>query len=235
MTKLAQPAARCRVVLVDDHPLFRQGLAQMLALEPGLAVCGEAEDVAQAKTVTATQRPDLVVVDVSLKSGDGIELVKDLKALYPRLPTVVLSMHDEVLYAERALRAGAAGYVMKRASTGEVLQAIRQVLAGAVYVSADIKNRLLLRLAGAPAPARSPLELLSDRELEVYRLTGEGLTLPQIAAQLKIATSTVETHRAKIKTKFGLQTMAELFRHAAQWAGEATAATPQKPRRRPRR
>jgi DNA-binding NarL/FixJ family response regulator len=213
------PAAkRHRILLVDDHPLFRQGLAQLLALEPDLAVCGQAEDTAQAVRTVETQRPDLVIVDISLNGGDGIELVKDLKATHPKLPTLVVSMHDEVLYAERALRAGALGYVMKRAGTGEVLEAIRHALVGEVYVSPDMKNRLLLRLAGLPTPEMSPLAQLSDRELEVYRLTGDGLNLRQIAKQLKISTSTVESHRARIKEKLGLSTAAELVRHALQWS-----------------
>lgn len=225
MKKTAFAKHRQRVVLVDDHPLFRQGLAQMLAVEPGLLVCGEAADAPQAKRVVAAQRPDLVIVDISLASGDGIELVKDLQAMHPGLPMLVLSMHDEVLYAERALRAGARGYVMKRASTGEVLTAIRQVLAGEFYVSPDIKNRLLQRLTVAGFTPASPLEMLSDRELEVYRLTGDGLTLPQIAKHLQISPSTVESHRARIKAKLGLRTREELVRHAVQWAERVARLT----------
>jgi DNA-binding NarL/FixJ family response regulator len=213
---------RFRVLLVDDHPIFRQGLAQMVALDPDLTVCGEAEDVPQAMRATEKLRPDLVVVDVSLRDGDGIELVKDLKAAYPKLPLLVLSMHDEVLYAERALRAGALGYVMKRASTGEVLQAIQQALAGEIYVSADIKNRLLQRITGNGRTAGSTLEKLSDRELEVYRLLGEGLNMPQIGKQLKISPSTVESHAGHIRTKLGLKTYAELTRHALRWADQLT-------------
>jgi len=211
---------RHRIFLVEDHPIFRQGLTQVLTLEPDLAVCGNADSATQAKQGIAGCRPDLVLVDVSLADGDGIELVKDLKALYPKLPLLVLSMHDEVLYAERALRAGALGYVMKRASTGEVLRAIRLALAGEIYVSADIKNRLVeRRLTGHWMPA-SLMDSLTDRELEVYRLSGEGLTTTQIARHLKISPSTVDSHRAHIKEKLGLKSWAEFIRHAGQWVNQ---------------
>ena len=209
---------RHRVLLVDDHPIFRQGLAQTIAAEPNLTVCAQAEDAASARAAVPAHRPDLVIVDVSLKDGDGLELVKDLKAAHPALRLLVVSMHDEVLYAERALRAGALGYVMKRASTGEVVTAIQQAMRGEMFVSAAIRDRLVQRAMGAPPALASPLEVLSDRELEIYRLLGEGMNQPEVARHLKISSSTVESHVARIRAKLGLKSGGELTRHALRWA-----------------
>src|ERR1044071_5918316 len=167
--------AKTRVLLVDDHPILRKGLAQMINLEADMMVCGEAEDGPKAFDLAGTCNPDVAVIDVCLKGGNGIELVKNLKARFPDLPTLVLSMYDESLYAERALRAGSLGYIMKEEAIEQVLVAIRRVLAGEIFLSDKMKAKMLQQLAtGKPKGVMSPIEALTDRELEVFRLIGEG-------------------------------------------------------------
>jgi DNA-binding NarL/FixJ family response regulator len=204
---------------VDDHPVTREGLARLINQESGLAVCGEADTPARALSGIAARQPDLAVVDVSLAAGAcGLELIKDLAARHPRLKTLVLSTHDENLYAERALRAGARGYVMKQEPTAQVMLAIRKVLNGEVYLSPAMSGRLLRKLTGSRiAPLASEIERLSDRELEVYRLLGQGRGTRQIAADLHLSISTVETYRTHIKEKLGLNSAPELVRHAVEW------------------
>ncbi len=210
--------AKLRVLIVDDHPIFRAGVTQLINQEPDLIVCGEAESCAEALEAIAAGKPDIAVVDIALKGRDGIELTKELKGRYPKLPVLVLSMHDESLYAERALRAGARGYIMKQETTDKVLVAIRRILSGGVYVSDSMSARMLHHFIGQRTPAAAgTLDKLSDRELQVFRLLGQGHGTRQIAGELRLGLSTVETHRANIKRKLNLRTATELVRHAVRW------------------
>ena len=210
--------ARQRVFIVDDHPLVREGLANLINQQPDLVVCGQAEDAAQALAGIGASRAQLALIDISLKTASGLELVKDLKVHHPEVALIVLSMHDEMLYAERAIRAGARGYVMKRESTKEVLTAIRRVMQGDVYVSERVVN-LMARRLGSPrkAAATSPVEQLSDRELEIFRLLGQGRTTSQIAADLHLSLKTVQAYCARAKEKFGVDSLTELLRAAIRW------------------
>ena len=211
--------AKLKVVLVDDHPIVRQGLAQMIARELDMEVCGEAETAADALKAIAACKPDVAVVDLSLKGTSGLELLKDLKVRFPKLPVLVLSMYDESMYAERALRAGAKGYMMKEEATEKVLAAIRGILAGQIYLSEAMASRLLhMAVDGRTPGAVSPTERLSDRELEVFQLIGQGYGNTDIAQQLHLSPKTVETYRAHIKEKLGLSGATELLQHAIQWA-----------------
>ncbi len=208
-----------RVFIVDDHPVVREGLTAKLSAQPDLEVCGEAEDVAGALGLAESARPDVYVVDISLKQGDGIDLIKRLKARDESVRIVVWSMHQESLYAERALRAGALAYVHKGKATREIVQAIRSALAGKVYLGEDASTRLLGRFVGAGDrfTERAPIENLSDRELEVFRLMGQGLTTEQVAEAMHVSSKTVETHRSRIKEKLGLSNMTELIQRATHW------------------
>lgn len=210
--------SRQRVFIVDDHPLVREGLATLINQQPDLVVCGQAEDAAQALAGIGASRAQLALIDISLKTASGLELVKDLKVHHPDVALIVLSMHDEMLYAERAIRAGARGYVMKRESTKEVLTAIRRVMQGDVYVSERVVN-LMARRLGSPrkAAASSPVEQLSDRELEIFRLLGQGRTTSQIAADLHLSLKTVQAYCARAKEKFGVDSLTELLRAAIRW------------------
>jgi len=207
-----------RVFIVDDHPLVREGLANLINQQPDLVVCGQAEDAAQTLAGIGASRAELALIDISLKTASGLELVKDLKVHYPDVALIVLSMHDEMLYAERAIRAGARGYVMKRETTKEVLTAIRRVLQGDVYVSERVVN-LMARRLGSPrkAAASSPVEQLSDRELEIFRLLGQGRTTSQIASDLHLSLKTVQAYCARAKEKFGVDSLTELLRAAIRW------------------
>ena len=219
MKKKTAPASRKRnVLIVDDHPLLRDGLAKVINQQPDLAVCGEAADARAGLAAAAKLRPDVVIADLTMDEGNGLDLIKDLHLRQPGLPVLVLSMHHENLYAERAVRAGARGYVMKREPVAAVLAALRKVLAGQMALSDAIVRRLL----DAPARVRktaaaSPAEVLSDRELEVFRLLGQGFGTRQIAEKLRLATSTVESYRAGIKQKLGLARATELVARAAQF------------------
>jgi DNA-binding NarL/FixJ family response regulator len=217
--KKAATPGKHRVFLVDDHPVTREGLARLINHEADLEVCGEAGAAARAIPQIEALKPDLVIVDVSLTTGpSGLELIKDLIARQPRLRLLALSTHDEALYAERALRAGAKGYVMKQEPTELVVQAIRRILNGEVYLSKAMNDRLLHKMTQPhAAPTASEIEQLSDRELEVYRLLGQGRGTRQIAAELHLSVSTVETYRANIKQKLRLNSSPELVRHAVEW------------------
>jgi DNA-binding NarL/FixJ family response regulator len=207
-----------RIFLVDDHPLVREGLSNLINQQDDLTVCGEAEDAAQALAGIGMKRPDLALIDISLKTASGLELVKDLGVHFPTVALVVLSMHDELLYAERALRAGARGYVMKRETTKDVLTAMRRVLQGDVYVSDRVLKAMARRLGTSrKASAASPVEQLSDRELEIFRLLGQGLTTSQIAADLHLSLKTVQAYCARAKEKFGVTSLTELLRAAIRW------------------
>jgi DNA-binding NarL/FixJ family response regulator len=222
MSDPVQAGKAARVFIVDDHPVVREGLMAKLSAQSDLEVCGEAEDVAGALARAESARPDVYVVDISLKQGDGIDLIKRIRARDASARVVVWSMHQESLYAERALRAGALAYVHKGRATREILQAIRLALAGKVYLGEDASARLLGRLVGAGGrPAeRAPVESLTDRELEVFRLMGQGRTTEQVAEAMHVSPKTVETHRARIKEKLGLSNITELIQRAVQWVLE---------------
>jgi DNA-binding NarL/FixJ family response regulator len=206
------------VFLVDDHPLVREWLANLINRQPDLEVCGEAGDKAQALQLIGSAKPDVAIVDISLESGSGLELIKELRAIHPSLTVIVLSMHDELLYAERALRAGARGYVMKREATKKVLQAIRAVLEGKLYMSDKIATLMAEKLVeGKTAAPLSPVEQLSDRELEVFQLLGRGLGTRQIAVELHVSFKTVQSFSARIKEKLKLANATELLREAVRW------------------
>jgi DNA-binding NarL/FixJ family response regulator len=207
------------VLIVDDHPIVRQGLAQLINQESDLLVCGQAEDAHEAIAAIRELNPNMVIVDISLKETSGVELIKDLKVQYPDLPVLTLSMHDEAVYGERALRAGARGYIMKQEATEKVVTAIRRVLAGEVYVSDGMAAKMVSKLVGGGVSRKSasPIEGLSDRELEVFRMIGEGYNTREMAEKLHLSVKTIETYRAHIKDKLALQDAGELLRSAIQW------------------
>ena len=216
---------KIKVLLVDDHPILRAGLSKLINQEADMLVCGEAEDGPKGFDLVGKLHPDVVVVDVSLKGGNGIELIKNLKASHPDLPMLVLSMHDETLYAERALRAGSRGYIMKEEAIEQVLVGIRKVLAGEIFLSERMKDRMLQQMAGNKGKvASSPIELLTDREIEVFRLIGEGHSTRQIAGELHLSVRTVEAYREYIKVKLNLKNAIELAQHAFQWVHHEAAA-----------
>jgi DNA-binding NarL/FixJ family response regulator len=216
-------STKARILLVDDHALMRRGLADLIGDQPDLEVCGEAADTAEGMMRVGSLRPDLVIVDLSLKTGHGLDLIRQLRARDEDCKVLVLSMHDEKLFAERALRAGAMGYVNKEEAPGKVIEAIRQVLSGKVSLSPAMTERLLQRATGSgDSNVHMPSELLSDRELTVFQMIGQGLPTREIAARLHLSIKTVETYREHIKAKLGLTNSAELSRHAAQWVLENT-------------
>ncbi len=207
-----------RILIVDGQPLICRGLIQMINNEKDLEVCGEANDINSAMQQVADLGPDAVMVDLSLKSSSGIDLIKAIKARYPDLPALVYSMHDESVFAERVLRAGAKGYVMKDQPPEVLLKALRKVLTGNIYFSDAMTTRLLDRLTASGNDAlRNPVAGLTDRELEIFSLMGQELTARQIAARLNISIKTVEAHRDHIKSKMGVQNSSELSRHAKEW------------------
>jgi DNA-binding NarL/FixJ family response regulator len=207
-----------RIFVVDDHPLVREGLANLINAQHDLMVCGEAEDSTQAIARIVKARADVALVDISLKNESGLELVKDLRSQFPPLALIVLSMHDEALYAERALRAGARAYVMKREASKNVLASIRRVLEGGVYISERVTSRVALELGSSgEAATSSPVERLSDRELEIFRLLGQGRTTSQIASDLNLSVKTVQAYCARAKEKFGVTTLVDLLRAAIRW------------------
>jgi DNA-binding NarL/FixJ family response regulator len=214
-----------KILLVDDHPIVRQGLSQLINQEADLTVCGEAENASSAMEAITASRPDLVIVDISLDGPDGLDLLKTVRIRDATLPVLILSMHDEFLYAERALRAGARGYIMKQAATDGLLVAIRKILSGDIYLSERMSARLLRQLTSHPAPvSRSPLEDLSDRELEVFRLIGQGHGTREIAEMLHLSVKTVEAYQAHIKEKLSLKNSRELMQRAVQWTTSQQAA-----------
>lgn len=209
---------KARIFLVDDHPVVRSGLADLINQESDLAVCGEGTSAEEALQRIGETSPDLVVVDLSLEGTSGLELVKSLKVRYPGLPSLVLSMHEETVYAERAIRAGALGYVMKNAPLGDLQAAIRSALDGNIHLSPKMTAQILQKVAKGSAPGKeSPMTRLSDRELEVFELIGRGLGTAEIARKLHLSVKTVETYRANIKEKLALKDAAQLVQHAVQW------------------
>jgi DNA-binding NarL/FixJ family response regulator len=205
-----------RILIVDDHPMMREGLRALISREHDLIVCGEAETAGQALDAVANLKPDLVLADITLPGRNGIELIKDICALQHATLILVISMHDESLYTERVLRAGARGYIMKQESGPTMMQAIRQVLAGRIYLSDKMSAQIIEYVAGKRTKA-SPIERLSDREWEVFQLIGRGKSTVQIAEELHLSTKTVETHRAHVKKKLDLRTMPELISFASRW------------------
>ena len=207
-----------RILVVDDHPIVRQGLALMVNREADLVVCGEAEDATSAMLVLVSARPDVLIVDISLNGPDGIDLLKTIRIQHPSLPVLILSMHDESIYAERALRAGANGYIMKQEATEKVLVAVRRILNGEIYVSDRIANKMLKHyITGSGTLRVSSIAGLSDRELEVFRLIGEGHGTRQISKELHLSIKTVESYQAHIKEKLSLSSARELMQHAIEW------------------
>ena len=206
-----------RILIVDDHPLVRQGIAQYINQEPDMTVCGEASDGNQAIAVIESLKPDLVIVDIEMKGVSGLELVRNLQALYPDILVLMLSMHDENIYAQRALSSGARGYIMKEADPENVIEAIRKILSGDVYASPSATAKILKNVSAANK-AGSFTDLLSDRELQVFRLIGDGYKTRHIAEKLILSAKTVESYKARLKQKLSLNNAAELARHAAEWA-----------------
>jgi DNA-binding NarL/FixJ family response regulator len=207
-----------QIVIVDDHPIVRHGLAQLINDEPGLNVCGSAANPAEALEVLEQQVPDLVIVDLSLGDDSGLDLLKTLHSQRPELPVLVLSMHDEAYYADRVLRAGAMGYIMKQEAAEQMISAIHQVLSGKVYLSESMAASMLTRLVGRRVVrGGTPVDHLTDRELQVLGLIGKGLGTRQIAEKLHLSVKTVENHREHIKAKLKLRTSAELVRYAVRW------------------
>jgi DNA-binding NarL/FixJ family response regulator len=209
---------RVKVLIVDDHPVVRYGLLQMLSNEPDFEICGEAASAQEALALVDQRRPDIAVVDISLKGTNGIELVKQIHAMRPEARILVSSMHDEKLFAERALRAGANGYINKQVAVTEMVSAIRRVLSGKVYLSPPMTERMVERAARLDSDAsRSVIQRLSDRELEVFSLLGDGLSTREVAQRLNLSVKTIETHRAQIKRKLGLRNSTELIQRAVEW------------------
>jgi DNA-binding NarL/FixJ family response regulator len=224
-TELAKP--KTRILVADDHPFLREGVRDYLNRQDDLTVCGESSDVASTIAAVDRCRPHLVLLDLRLGDGDVLELIKSLRSRLPSLRILILSQHEEALYAERALRAGANGYVMKQEATDEVLAAIRRVIAGELYVSKKMAAALLSKLFQTPPATSQPgtMEGLSDREFQVFQMVGAGLGTRQIAAELNLSIKTIETYRENIKHKFGLRNASELVRHATDWLQNGGAGT----------
>jgi len=214
--KSAAAPAKKRVIIVDDHPMMREGLAQLLNAQPDFVVCGEAGDASLGLDQIKATRPDLVLADITLPGRNGIEFIKDIQALAPETSVLVLSMHDESLYAERVLRAGGRGYIMKQEGGKKILEAMRQVISGKIYLSAKMSAQILEVFSGRRGPD-SKVETLSDREFEIYQLIGQGMDTKDMARQLNLSPKTIDVHRANIKAKLKLASMSELIRHAVRW------------------
>ena len=212
-----EPAARAKVLVIDDHPLVRAGISRILDLDGSFSICGEADSVPDGLRLAVSSEPDVVIADLSLKGGTALDLLRGLQEAGSQLPVIVISVHDEALFAERALRAGARGYLMKSASVETLLHAVRQVLSGRVYVSDDVAQNLLERLGHDVPPPGGRLGNLTDRELEVFTLIGHGLNTAAIAERLSVSVKTIETYRSNIKTKLGANDASDLIRYATAW------------------
>jgi DNA-binding NarL/FixJ family response regulator len=216
---------KTQILIVDDHPIVRQGLAALINHENDLAVCGQAEDSQQALRAIRELTPNMALVDISLKETSGLELIKNIHARHPNLPVLALSMHDETVYAERALRAGAMGYIMKQEATENVILAIRKILGGELYLSVRMTSRMVRKLVGGQTETLgSPLESLTDRELEVFHLIGQGCGTRQISERLHLSVKTIETYQAHIKAKLNLANAGELLQYAIQWVNDCSEA-----------
>lgn len=218
LPKYVANSAKRTVLVIDDHPLLRQGIAMLINQQSDMQVCGEAEEAHAAMECIEQKKPDIVVLDISLKGPDGLDLLKNIRSTDPDLPVLILSMHDEAIYAERALRARANGYIMKQEATEKVLVAIRRILGGEIYLSENMSRKMLHQyIDGAPPGLQSRIATLSDRELEVFSRIGDGRATREIAEELHLSIKTVETYQAHIKEKLGLRTGRELIQHAIQW------------------
>ena len=206
-----------KVLIVDDHPMMREGLRTLISREGDLTVCGEAETTGQALDALTNLNPDLVLADIALPGRGGVDLIKDIRALRPAVLVLVISMHDELLYAERALRAGARGYITKQEATRKVMQAIRAVLQGNIYLSEKLLSRLTAKIVGRRSPGGLAVDALTDRELRVFEMLGQGHSTRQIARQLRLHMRTIETYRARIKQKLHLNGASDLLQHAIRW------------------
>lgn len=215
---------RAQVVLVEDHPMFREQLAQLINKQPDMAVCAEAANATDGFTVINREQPALAIIDITLRDSSGLELLKDLRAQGIKLPVLMLSMHSESLYAERALRAGANGYITKEEASAKVMTAIRQVLAGEIYLDQRFMNRVVSKILVNPGyNSAAPIERLTDRELAVFELIGEGRTTREIGVRLRVSVATIETYRARIKEKLGLENAGQLHAKASSWVHERHA------------
>ncbi len=215
-----------RVLIVDDHPIVRQGLRRVMENEDDLTVCGEAETARDARAAIKDLNPDVVIADISLKQGDGIELVRDVRAHHPQLPILVLSMHDETIYAERMLSAGANGYIMKQAASEQFLVSLRRVLDGNIYVSEAVGNNMIQKFAaGGSYLSANPIDRLSNRELQILHMIGKGMSTRETAHALNLSIKTVESHRQRIKRKLNLSTGTQLVQYAVNWFTGREAST----------
>lgn len=217
----AAKASVKRILIVDDHPAVREGLAARIAIEVDLEICGQAADIKSGLDLVETTNPDAMVVDISLQTGNGLDLIQRLKARGNAIPILVWSMYDEELYADRALRAGAMGYITKTSMTDTIIKAIRKILAGKVFLSERMSERFLHRVViGQTGVQSNPIESLSDRELQTFQLIGHGFTTKEVATRMSVSTATIETYRTRIKAKLEITTAAELIREAAHWVLE---------------
>jgi DNA-binding NarL/FixJ family response regulator len=211
---------RSRVLIVDDHPMMRYGIVRLIEQEPDLVVCGEAENASRALAAVRALKPQVILADLTMPGGEGLEFIKDVRSLHPEIAVLVVSMHDEALYAERALRAGAQGYIMKNEGGEKLVEAIRQVLQGKTYVSENMSGKVLEIFSGRRRRTDdTTIGKLTDREFEVFRLLGQGLTTREIGQQLRLGTKTVETHRLHVREKLGLKSGPALIKYAVRWAG----------------
>jgi len=209
---------KARIFIVEDHPIFRDGIIQLINKEEDLVVCGQAESAQETIREIRNEMPDLLIVDITLKDSCGIELTREIRKLYPLIPVLVLSMHEEMVFADRVFNAGARGYITKREATGRVIDAIRRVLSGKIFISDNMIDHFLDRsISGNPGPGSSPVEALSEREFEVFNLIGKGMTNRAIADMLSVSSKTISTYRERIKEKLNLQNNAELNRYAICW------------------
>ena len=207
-----------KILIVEDHEIFRLGIKELINHEPDMVVCGEAEDVDEARALIKDFQPDMVIIDITLKKSNGLDLIKDINTFNKSMKMLVLSMHDELLYAERSLQAGAQGYIMKQETSKSIVKAIRHILQGNIYVSDNIMGNLLNRVrTGQDTFEKSPVENLSDRELEVLRRIGQGRSTGEIAEEMNLSVSTISTYRERIKEKLQLKNSAELVRYAVHW------------------
>jgi len=226
-----EQGGRTRVLVIDDHPIVREGLVQIICREPDLTVCAQASNAAEALHALRASCPDVVILDLTLNGSSGLGLLKDIRARWANLPVLVLSMHNEMLYAERVLRAGAQGYIMKQEGPEELVTAIRRVLAGRVYLSEAMTHRLLQHIArGDSSDGQSPLDRLTDREFEVFEMIGQGLGTRAIAERLHLSVKTIESHRESTKAKLGLENGHELTLCAIRWAHDETMNAPRRER-----
>ncbi len=217
-----------RVLIVDDHPIVRQGLRRVMENEEDLTVCGEAETARDARAAIKELNPDVMIADISLKLGDGIELVRDVRAHHPQLPILVLSMHDETIYAERMLSAGANGYIMKQAASEQFLISLRRVLDGNIYVSEAVGNNMIQKFAaGGSYTSANPIDRLSNRELQILHMIGKGMSTRETALSLNLSIKTVESHRQRIKRKLNLSTGTQLVQYAVNWFTGREGGPPQ--------